>query len=439
MTGLPQGWSEATLDEVASVNPGRMAGISPDTTVSFIPMPAVSDIEGEIIDPLVRPFAEVSKGYTHFREGDVIFAKITPCMENGKIAVARSLENGIACGSTEFHVVRLSAGVLPDYVWRYLRQKSFRTEAEAVMTGAVGQRRVPVSHLKESRLPLPPLGEQRRIVAKIDSLSGKSRRARDHLDHVPRLVEKYKQAVLAAAFNEARRTARSSTSVLGDIATEVRNGLAKKPTGGPEGIPILRISAVRPLRVHLSDVRYYPTAEVPVAALLRVGDLLFTRYNGNPDLTAVCGQVHELRHALTYPDKLIRVRVTADTLPSFVELMCTSPQARDWLKPHIKSAAGQHGISGGDLKNLPIPLPPTEQQEAVVRRVGTAFAWIDRLASEATSARRLIELLDQTVLAQAFRGELVSQDPADEPASALLERIRGTARPALSRRQRHAR
>jgi type I restriction enzyme S subunit len=200
MNGLPEGWVEASLGECAAFNPRHDADVSHNTLVSFVPMPAVSDIEGEITSPTSRSFAEVATGYTHFREGDVIFAKITPCMENGKIAVARALENGIACGSTEFHVLRPQGGISPDYIWRYLRQQSFRDDAEASMTGAVGQRRVPTDYLKNSGIPLPPLPEQRRIVAKIDSLSGKSKRARDHLDHFPRLVEKYKQAVLAAAF-----------------------------------------------------------------------------------------------------------------------------------------------------------------------------------------------------------------------------------------------
>ena len=137
MNELPLGWVDAALDDIAIVNPGRIEGLVADTSVSFVPMPAVSDVDGEIVNPTVRPFAEVSKGYTQFQVGDVIFAKITPCMENGKIAVARSLENGVACGSTEFHVVRPLGQNSPDYIWRFLRQSSYRADAEAVMTGAV--------------------------------------------------------------------------------------------------------------------------------------------------------------------------------------------------------------------------------------------------------------------------------------------------------------
>jgi type I restriction enzyme, S subunit len=100
-------------------------------------------------------------------------------------------------------------------------------------------------------------------------------------------------------------------------------------------------------------------------------------------------------------------------------------QSRDWLAPYIKTAAGQHGISGADLKRLPIPLPPISLQHTILRRTQTAIAWIDRLASEATSARKLIDRLDQAILSKAFRGELIPQDPTDEPASVVLERNRG--------------
>jgi len=122
-------------------------------------------------------------------------------MENGKIAVASGLTNGRACGSTEFHVLRSRGGILPQYLWRFLRQQSFRDDAEGAMTGAVGQRRVPTDYLREQVLPLPPLAEQRRIVAKLDALTARTAPARADLDRVPVLALRQKQAALATAFS----------------------------------------------------------------------------------------------------------------------------------------------------------------------------------------------------------------------------------------------
>ncbi len=163
-------------------------------------MPSVCEHNGIILPHSTKKLEEVWKGYTHFQNDDVIFAKITPCMENGKIALASNLHNDIACGSTEFHVLRSLGAVLPLYVWYFLRQRSFLRDAEQRMTGAVGQRRVPVNFLKETNLAIPPLNEQRRIVDKLDRIGDRQRSARNELNHIPKLIARYKQAVLAAAF-----------------------------------------------------------------------------------------------------------------------------------------------------------------------------------------------------------------------------------------------
>lgn len=98
---LPIGWVETALQDICDVNPRHPSNVDREQMVSFVPMPAVSDVLGVIEEHDVRPLEDVWKGYTHFQEGDVIFAKITPCMENGKIAVASNLHNGLACGSTD--------------------------------------------------------------------------------------------------------------------------------------------------------------------------------------------------------------------------------------------------------------------------------------------------------------------------------------------------
>src|SRR5207302_10765392 len=125
---------------------------------------------GAIRDAGVRSYAMVRKGFTAFANNDVIMAKITPCMENGKAALARGLQNGIGFGSTEFHVLRSMGAVLPDYIYYFIRQESFRRAAENEMTGSVGQKRVPVDFLSAAEIPVPPLAEQVRIVNLLNQL-----------------------------------------------------------------------------------------------------------------------------------------------------------------------------------------------------------------------------------------------------------------------------
>lgn len=103
---LPKGWVETTLGHIAAFNPKHKSDLLPESNVSFVPMSAIDEHSGKIVESASRKYKEVSKGYTHFSDGDVIFAKITPCMENGKAAIAQDLVNGLACGSTEFFVFR---------------------------------------------------------------------------------------------------------------------------------------------------------------------------------------------------------------------------------------------------------------------------------------------------------------------------------------------
>lgn len=152
-----KGWGLTTLGQCCELNPKRPRDINDETMVSFVPMPAVSEY-GKIDCSDIRPYKEVRKGFTYFAENDVLFAKITPCMENGKGAVARELENGIGSGSTEFHVLRPIAGKSNPY-WLYIITMfdTFRVGAKKVMTGTGGQLRVPIGYLNDYPISLPPI------------------------------------------------------------------------------------------------------------------------------------------------------------------------------------------------------------------------------------------------------------------------------------------
>jgi type I restriction enzyme S subunit len=178
--------------------------------------------------------------------------------------------------------------------------------------------------------------------------------------------------------------------------------------------------------VSFTDLRYVPVDLGEVKNyLLQDGDLLFTRYNGSRDFVGVCGQVHNLRGQLIYPDKLIRARVHMDyVLPGFLEVYFASKVGRVIIERKAKTTAGQYGISGGDLKSVPIVLPPLAEQQQIVAEVERCLSVADEVERTVDASLKQAERLRQSILRQAFAGKLVPQDPGDEPAERLLERIR---------------
>jgi type I restriction enzyme, S subunit len=160
-------WSWSQFAEVGFINPRNTA--EDDLPTSFVPMPLISAEYGVLAKHEVRPWAEIKSGYTHFAEGDVALAKITPCFENGKSTVFRKLTGGIGSGTTELHVVRPII-ISAEYILIFLKCPYFIESGIPRMTGTAGQKRVPTEYFAYSPFPLPPLAEQHRIVAKVDEL-----------------------------------------------------------------------------------------------------------------------------------------------------------------------------------------------------------------------------------------------------------------------------
>ena len=161
------GWGLVPLGSTCNINPKKSldSRLVSGAVVSFVPMPAVTE-HGEIDATAIKEYDEVKTGFTYFAENDVLFAKITPCMENGKGAVAKGLHNGIGFGSTEFHVLRpISGKTDPYWIYTLTAFSQFRMDAASNMTGSAGQRRVPASFLENYRVSLPPIALQEQFAA----------------------------------------------------------------------------------------------------------------------------------------------------------------------------------------------------------------------------------------------------------------------------------
>ena len=197
-----ESWEQCSLSDVCTVNPKKAdtKDLPDELEVSFFPMPALSEIYGEITDPQTRLLKEVRSGFTNFSEGDVVFAKITPCMENGKSAVVGKLVNDIGYGTTEFFVLRCSDRLYNRFLYHLVRDKLFRDKAKAVMAGAVGQQRVPKRNLETYKLNLPKFNEQREIVRILDGSFAKEQQTKEAAEAVLDQIDLMKKSILARAF-----------------------------------------------------------------------------------------------------------------------------------------------------------------------------------------------------------------------------------------------
>ena len=221
------------------------------------------------------------------------------------------------------------------------------------------------------------------------------------------------------------------------LSESVRNGLSKTPNTDQRGFRIFRINAVRPMAVNFAAVKHIEIDEGEAADYwVETGDVLATRYNGSVDLLGVFGMVREMHERTLHPDKLIRMKpLLGARLGAWMEVCGNVGLSRKHLVSRVKTTAGQTGISGEDLKKTPLPLAPALEQAAALAELDERLEAIKELERPAELALKQSTAQRQNILRAAFAGQLLPQDPNDEPASVLLARIRAerAARDAVAK------
>jgi type I restriction enzyme, S subunit len=195
---IPESWVWCRLGEICEINPRNK--FEDDIDAGFIPMPLVSQLFGIKPSFELKSWGKIKNGFTHFANDDVVVAKITPCFENSKAGIISGLPNGVGAGTTELNVIRGNGYVLPDYIYAFIKRAYFLINGKKIMRGVAGQQRVPTEYFYNALIPLPPLSEQKRIVAEIEKQFTKTKKLKEHITANQQATEQLLKTLLHQAF-----------------------------------------------------------------------------------------------------------------------------------------------------------------------------------------------------------------------------------------------
>ena len=427
MSALPKGWAETTLGEITeqfvSIDPTK----EPSAEFRYVDIGSIDKSTQTIGEPksfLGRDAPSRARRVIH--EGDVLFSTVRTYLKN-IAAVPEELDGALT--STGIAVLRASAAIDRRYLFNWVCSDEFVGKMSGAQDGTLYPA-VTDKDVSGASVSLPPLPEQRRIVAKVDGLTARTARARKELDRIPTLIARYKQRLLALAFsgelpalNPAGQKA--EFCAIGDIVDISSGyGFPKDRQGKTEGdYPFAKVSDIsRAVSKNggalTTAVNYVDQADLKTlkAKPIAEGSIVFAKIGealklNRRAITTVPLILDNNCMALT-PDSS---KVLSAYLLRFMETVDLGP---------LSVATAVPSVRRGDVASLQILLPSLVEQAEIVRRIESAFGWLDRMAADHAAAARLLPKLDAAVLAKAFRGELVPQDPTDEPASVLLERVK---------------
>ena len=424
---------------------------------------------------------------TYLAPGDVLIARMPDPL--GRACVFPG-DAKVSVTAVDVSIVRTGSRG-PDQNWLayFINAPDFRNGVSLLQSGST-RKRISRRNLATITLPVPPLPEQHRIVAEIEKQFTRLDASVAALKRAQANLKRYRASVLKAACEgklvateadlaraegrdyepadqllerilaerlalwEAQEQRRGKykepvppdTSDLAELPegwvwllfdqalTSLEGGTSVTATDNPSCRRVLRSSAVRHGTIDLSDVRYLPDdAHQNPDTYITTGDLLFTRLSGSLEYVGNCVVVPELgKQRFEFPDRIFRGRTVTSISRPFIQLCFANKTLRQPLEAKAKSTAGHQRISLTDLRAFQLPLPPLAEQNRIVAEVERRLSVIQQTETTVETNLKRAERLRQSILKQAFSGQLVPQDPNDEPASVLLERIRAEREAALA-------
>ena len=423
---LPEGWSQAPIGSLCDLKNGR--AFKP-TEWSNQGLPIVR------IQNLNNPNAKFNYFEGHFEDRYLL--------RGGELLFAWSGTPGTSFGA---HVWRGGKAVLNQHIFRVdfndanLDKRFFRyainqklDELIGVAHGGVGLRHVTKGTFENTEISLPPLAEQKRIADKLEAVLGRVDACRARLDRVPDLLKRFRQSVLAAAtsgqltedWREKHGVSLDASwrdTTLSALCSSISDGDHLPPPQTTDGIPFLTIGNISSGRLDFSSTRFVAESyfkNIKGTRVPCVGDTLYSVVGATIGIAVLV----DTDRPFCFQRHIAILKPSESTVPKFLHLLMASPTVfrEAWTQT---TGTAQPTLPLGNLRSLSVSVPLLPEQAEIVRRVEALFAMADRIEARLSTARAQVERLTPATLAKAFRGDLVPQDPNDEPASKLLERLK---------------
>ena len=428
---LPEGWVLARLEDIC-FPPQYGWTTSADQNSQGVRLLRTTDISAGVVDwstvPGCREEPENLEKYL-LSASDIVVSRA------GSVGVSYLVKD---CPKTIFASYLIRIRPLPqissEFVGYFLQSPQY-WETIAEESSGITIPNVNASKLKRIPIPLAPRAEQTRIVTKIGELLARVNATRERLAKVPGILKRFRQAVLAAATSgkltekwRGRLTNHATWKAmqLRDLSELITKGASPKWQGfsyvqPDEGILFITSENVREMRLDVAEPKYVESAlnDAQKRSTLRKGDLLTNIVGASIGRTAI----YDLSIPANINQAVCLVRLKAEVNGRFMLYMLSSPNVISYMHGEKVNVA-RANLSLEDIGDIPLNIPERDEQDEIVRRVEALLSYADRLEARFSSARAHVECLTPALLGKAFRGKLVPQDPSDEPAVVLLERIR---------------
>lgn len=426
---LPVGWAEASMEDVCQkISNG--GNFNQKESAIGLPVTRIETISFEEIDfNRVKYCSEylesdVEKYKLHY--GDILFSHINSDLHLGKTAIFKEKKKTVLHGINllKIQTNEIISPFFLNLIFKHLRYKG---EFIKIAHKAVNQSSINQAKLKQIVMPLPPLPEQHRIVAKIEELFSELDKGVENLKIAQQQLRVYRQAVLKWAFEgKLTNSTLKGIRLLGELIEEPRYGTSKKCTYEKKGKACLRIPNILNNFIDKNDLKYAEFNDKEIDSLkLKVGDILIIRSNGSVSIVGKAALVRETDTDFIFAGYLIRIRLSDNCInPKYLLYHLLSPQGRDYIEAKAKSTSGVNNINSDEIKGLEVPLYNIEEQNSIVSEIEARLSVCDKMEESIEQSLIQAEALRQSILKKAFEGRLIPQNPKDEPAEKLLQRIR---------------